>query len=65
MPRSSHTPDVPQPVPISTTDLAPMAAAMKRSAAPVAEPTGAAPPTSAALRRAASRTSSSGRNSST
>jgi hypothetical protein len=41
-------PDVPQPVPISTTDLAPMAAAMKRSAAPVVGPTGTVPPTWAA-----------------
>jgi hypothetical protein len=57
-------PDVPQPVPISTTDLAPMAAARKRSAAPVTGRTGIAPPISAAFLRAASRASSSGRNSS-
>jgi hypothetical protein len=55
-------PEVPQPVPISTTDRAPVAAAMKRSAPPVTVATGAAPPTSAALRRVAIRASSSGRN---
>ena len=54
-------PDVPQPVPISTTDRALMAAAMKRSAAPTAGPTGVAPPTSAAAWRAASSGSSSWR----
>ena len=55
-------PEVPQPVPISTTALALMAAAMKRSAAPAAGLDGGAPPTSAALRRAVSSGSSSGRN---
>src|SRR2546421_536634 len=35
MPRSSQIPDVPHPVPISTTARAPIAAAMNRSAAPV------------------------------
>ena len=57
-------PEVPQPVPISTTDRAPMAAAMKRSAPPVSGLTGAAPPTSAAFRRALISASSSGRKSS-
>ena len=61
MPRSSQTPEVPQPVPISTTDLADSAAATNRSAAPVAGLTGGAPPTSAALRRAMSSGSSSDR----
>jgi hypothetical protein len=55
-------PEVPQPVPISTTDLAPVAAAMKRSVPPVTGLTGAAPPTSAAFRRVVTRASSSGRN---
>jgi hypothetical protein len=58
-------PEVPQPVPISTTDRAPVAAAMKRSAPPVTAATGAAPPTSAAFRRVAISASSSGRNCST
>ena len=57
-------PEVPQPVPISTTALAPIAAARKRSAAPVSAFTGAAPPTSAAFRRARTSVSSSGRKSS-
>jgi hypothetical protein len=65
MPRSSQTPDVPQPVPISTTALAPRAAAMNRKVAPTTGLTGEAPPTCAALRRAMSKGSSSGRNSST
>ena len=59
-------PEVPQPVPISTTARAPMAAAMKRRAAPVAGLTGAR---AAHLRGAArgprAAGSSSGRNSST
>ena len=54
-------PEVPQPVPISTTDRALTAAAMKRSAAPPAGPIGVAPPTSAASRRAFSSGSSSAR----
>jgi hypothetical protein len=54
-------PEVPQPVPISTTALAPDAAAMNRSALPVTGPTGAAPPTAAAFRRVATSASSSGR----
>ena len=65
MPRSSQIPDVPHPVPISTTARALMAEARKRSTAPVTGPTGVAPPTSAALLRAASNGSSSGRNPST
>jgi hypothetical protein len=65
MPRSSQIPDVPHPVPISTTARAPMAAAMNRSAAPVAGVTGSAPPVSTALTLVARSTSSSGRNSST
>jgi hypothetical protein len=56
---------VPHPVPISTTARAPMAAAMNRSAAPVAGVTGSAPPVSTALTLVARSTSSSGRNSST
>ena len=58
-------PEVPQPVPISTTDRALSAAAMNRSAAPEAGLTGDAPPTSAALRRAMSSGSSSARYPST
>jgi hypothetical protein len=53
---------VPQPVPISTTAFAPMAAAKNLSVAPPAGPIGTAPPTSAAFRRAASRASSSATN---
>jgi hypothetical protein len=53
-------PDVPQPVPISTTDRAPMAAARNRNVLPVSGLTGAAPPISAAFRRAATSASSSG-----
>jgi hypothetical protein len=53
-------PDAPQPVPISTTDRAPIAAARNLSELPVSGLTGAAPPTSAAFRRAATSASSSG-----
>ena len=52
-------PEVPQPVPISTTDLAAMAAARKRSAAPVTGATGTVPPACSAFLRAVSSGSSS------
>jgi hypothetical protein len=55
---------VPQPVPISTTDRAAIAAAVNRRVPPVSVLTGAAPPISAAFRLARIRASSSGRNSS-
>ena len=48
--RSSQTPDVPQPVPISTTALAPRAAAMKRRRRAHRRAHAEAPPTCAALR---------------
>jgi hypothetical protein len=59
MPRSSQIPELPQPVPISTTARAPIAVARKRSAAPVSGATGAVPPRSAAFARAVSSGSSS------
>jgi len=59
MPRSSQSPLTPVPVPISTTERAPPAAASKRSVAPAAGATGARP-TSAASPRAARSTRSSG-----
>ena len=54
-------PDDPQPVPISTTVRAPIAAARKRSTAPVTGRTGLLPPRSSALARASRSGSSSGR----
>jgi hypothetical protein len=57
-------PDVPQPVPISTTARAPIAAARNLRVTPASGLTGAAPPTSAAFRLAATMASSSGRKSS-
>ena len=64
IPASSHRPEVPAPVPISTTWRACTAAATKRSAAPAPVPTGLASPNSIPRRRAASTTSGSGTNSS-
>jgi hypothetical protein len=61
MPRSSQMPDEPQPVPISTTVRAPIAAARKRSTAPATGLIGSLPPSSSALARAARSGSSSGR----
>src|SRR5436190_14705387 len=61
MPRSSQMPELPQPVPISTTVLAPTVQARKRRVAPTAGRTGSVPPRSAALARATSSGSSSGR----
>ncbi|MCY1554263.1 hypothetical protein D9M68_908260 [compost metagenome] len=58
IPRSSHTPDTPVPVPISTIERASSTAARKRSVAPVPAPIGTTP-TSSARARAATRTSSS------
>ena len=52
-------PELPQPVPISTTERAAMAAAKNRRAAPVAGATGSVPPRSTALARAVSSGSSS------
>jgi hypothetical protein len=54
-------PDEPQPVPISTTVRAPIAAARKRSTAPATGLIGSLPPSSSALARAARSGSSSGR----
>ncbi len=64
IPASSHRPEVPAPVPISTTWRACTAAATKRRAAPAPVPTGLASPNSTPRRRAASTTSGSGTNSS-
>src|SRR3954467_14654184 len=58
IPRNSHRLLTPVPVPTSTTALALLAAAMNRSAAPVAGPTGTRP-TSLAWARAAASTASS------
>ena len=52
-------PELPQPVPISTTALAAIAVAKNRSAAPVAGVTGTVPPISSAALRAVSSGSSS------
>jgi hypothetical protein len=52
-------PELPQPVPISTTARAAIADARKRSAAPAAGRTGTVPPRSSALARAVSSGSSS------
>ena len=65
MPRSSQMPEVPQPVPISTTERALMAAARKRSTVPVSGVTGTEPPTRSAFARACSSGSSSTTYSST
>src|SRR6185436_4148776 len=46
IPSSSHIPDTPAPVPISTTALAPTAAAIIRSAAPPPGPIGVQPSSS-------------------
>ena len=59
MPRSSQMPELPQPVPISTTALAAIAVAKNRNAAPVAGVTGLVPPISSAAMRAVSSGSSS------
>ncbi len=52
-------PELPHPVPISTTERAPIAVARKSSAAPVAGSTGTVPPRSSALARAINSGSSS------
>jgi len=57
-------PEVPNPVPISTTALAPIALARKRSVAPVIGATGTAPPICSAFARAVSSGSSSAAKSS-
>jgi hypothetical protein len=59
MPRNSQMPELPQPVPISTTARAAIALAKNLSAAPVAGVTGSVPPRSVALARAVSSGSSS------
>ena len=59
MPRSSQMPELPHPVPISTTDRAPIAVARKSSTAPASGSTGVVPPISSALARAISSASSS------
>ena len=60
MPRSSHSPDTPAPVPTSTTARAATVAARKRSAAPPPVPIGTQP-SSRPRRRAAWSTASSAR----
>jgi hypothetical protein len=58
MPRSSHSPDTPVPVPISATAFAPIAEARNDRADPAPGEMGTTP-TSSARRRAAARWSSS------